>query len=111
MQQYDDDGYWQDQNDPEMNTVNIPSLKWEHGAGLGSWRGSAENIQSRTAHLYNNNEMSDLSILAADENWWYGETVKDFTVILKVSSNTDKSNTIWFCFCNLHLFYLIFVGA
>ena len=80
LQQDDDDGYWQDQNDPEKNTVNIPSLKCEHGTGLGSWRGSAENIQSRTAYLYNNNEMSDLSILAADENWWYGETVKDFTV-------------------------------
>ena len=23
--------------------------------------------------------MSDLGLLASDENWWFGETVKDFT--------------------------------
>ena len=29
--------------------------------------------------LYNNMDMSDLIILAADEQWWWGQTVKEFT--------------------------------
>ena len=60
-------------------------MEWVHGKGLGSWRGTANGIKSRTAHLYNNSEMSDLSILAVDENWWFGDTVKDFTVNLWVT--------------------------
>ncbi|XP_023321575.1 uncharacterized protein LOC111696254 [Eurytemora carolleeae] len=29
--------------------------------------------------MYNNMDMSDLIILAADEQWWWGQTVKEFT--------------------------------
>ena len=63
----------------------------EHGKGLGSWQGRASGIQSRTAHLYNNSEMSDLNIVAVDENWWFGDTVKDFTVIFKNSYHIDSN--------------------
>ena len=75
------DDYWEEDQAEEDSRANIPSVEWEHGKGLGSWQGRADGIQSRTAHLYNNSEMSDLSIVAADENWWFGDTVKDFTVI------------------------------
>ena len=35
-------------------------------------------IKDRTSHLLNNSEMSDILINACDENWWYGDTVRDF---------------------------------
>lgn len=35
-------------------------------------------IRDRMDHLYNNSDMSDLHIVAADEAWWWGQTVKDF---------------------------------
>ena len=42
--------------------------------------------------------MSDLNILATDENWWYGDTVKDFTVkqncIMLMHSRTYENTSI-----------------
>ena len=52
-----------------------------------SWNPTFENsvhhykgqaIKDRTSHLLNNSEMSDILINACDENWWYGDTVRDF---------------------------------
>jgi len=77
--QTNDDDYWEEDPAEEDSRANIPSVELEHGKGLGSWQGRASGIQSRTAHLYNNSEMSDLNIVAVDENWWFGDTVKDFT--------------------------------
>ena len=57
-----------------------PVVTWDHGFGCGSWQGKAQSIRSRTAHLFDNPEMSDISILSVDENWWFGNTVKDFSV-------------------------------
>ena len=28
----------------------------------------------------NSREMSDVLVLACDENWWFGDTVKDYSV-------------------------------
>ena len=53
---------------------------WQHGSGQNTWQVKTKAIKERTAHLYNNNEMSDLTILACDENWWFGQTVKDYVV-------------------------------
>ena len=86
--QVDNNDYWEENQEEEDSKSNIPSVELEHGKGLGSWQGKADGIQSRTAHLYNNSEMSDLNIVAADENWWFGDTVKDFTVIDISASNT-----------------------
>ena len=83
-----EEGYWEEHEEEENKKVNIPSVEWEHGKGLGSWQGKAEGIQSRTAYLYNKSEMSDLDILVVDENWWFGDTVKDFVVIKTQISNT-----------------------
>ena len=71
---------FQTPNEEESSSVDVVS--WSHGTGTGSWQGTAESVSSRTAHLYNNSEMSDISILCVDEGWWFGETVKDFSVSL-----------------------------
>ena len=76
----DESGYFEEYEEKDEDKIPIPSIEWEHGKGLGSWQSRAEGVQSRTAYLFNNKEMSDLNILATDENWWYGDTVKDFTV-------------------------------
>ena len=56
-----------------------PSVsKWSFGSGEGSWQGRGRVIKDRTGHLYNNSEMSDILVNACDENWWFGDTVKDF---------------------------------
>jgi len=59
-----------------------PTLEevWSHGEGKDSWQSEKTSICERTSHLFNNSEMSDLDILACDENWWFGQTVKDYTV-------------------------------
>ena len=59
---------------------NEDRLCWSFGDGNESWQYEKTNIRERTEYLYSNREMSDLSILACDENWWFGDTVKDFTV-------------------------------
>lgn len=56
------------------------ALEWCHGTGQGSWQGMAQNVRGRTTHLFNSRELSDISVLAVDENWWFGNTVKDFSV-------------------------------
>ena len=37
-------------------------------------------MRDRMDHLYNNPDMSDLQIMAVDELWSWGQTVKDFIV-------------------------------
>ena len=39
---------------------------------------TGSQIKQRTGHLFKNSEMSDITLNACDENWWYGDTVKDF---------------------------------
>jgi len=43
------------------------------------WQGSATSVRDRMDHLYNNTDMADICIQAVDEQWWWGQTVKDFT--------------------------------
>ena len=43
------------------------------------FQGTATSVRDRMDFLYNNMDMSDLIILAADEQWWWGQTVKEFT--------------------------------
>ena len=40
--------------------------------------GTGSQIKQRTGYLFKNSEMSDITLNACDENWWYGDTVKDF---------------------------------
>ncbi len=53
---------------------------WHHGEGQESWQVQTKTVRERTTHLFNSHEMSDLDILACDENWWFGQTVKDYVV-------------------------------
>ena len=53
---------------------------WPHGSGQGTWQSTEASVKGRMGQLHNCRQMSDLGILASDENWWFGETVKDFTV-------------------------------
>jgi hypothetical protein len=77
----------------------IESEIWTHGSGQDCWQIQTKTICERTSHLCNNSEMSDLDILACDENWWFGQTVKDYVVrkifkvsikILKIIYNRDR---------------------
>lgn len=54
------------------------TCKWSFGSGEGSWQGRGSAIRERTGHLYNNPQMSDILLNACDENWWFGDTVRDF---------------------------------
>lgn len=42
------------------------------------WQAGATSVRDRMDHLYNNPDMSDLHIIAVDELWSWGQTVKDF---------------------------------
>jgi len=42
------------------------------------WQAGATSVRDRMDHLYNNPDMSDLQIMAVDELWSWGQTVKDF---------------------------------
>jgi len=42
------------------------------------WQAGATSVRDRMDHLYNNPDMSDLHITAVDEQWSWGQTVKDF---------------------------------
>ena len=53
---------------------------WALGSGDGTWQNLCDTIKSRMSNLYKSNQMSDVLLLAVDENWWFGETVKDFPV-------------------------------
>ncbi|TRY61028.1 hypothetical protein TCAL_09131 [Tigriopus californicus] len=55
------------------------SEPWVYGSGADTWQAKAKSGLERTSKLHNSREMSDLCILACDENWWFGDTVKDFT--------------------------------
>jgi hypothetical protein len=65
---------------------------WPHGKGQDSWQSRKTSVCERTSHLYNNTEMSDLDILACDENWWFGQTVKDYIVSFKFSMLVSSSD-------------------
>jgi len=66
------------QEDQEKQKSQPSVSKWSFGSGEGSWQGRGRVIKERTGHLYNNSEMSDILVNACDENWWFGDTVKDF---------------------------------
>ena len=42
-------------------------------------------IQNKDHDLFTSlsREMSDVLVLACDENWWFGDTVKDYSVSVK----------------------------
>jgi len=42
------------------------------------WQAGSTSVRDRMDHLYNNPDMSDLHIMAVDEQWSWGQTVKDF---------------------------------
>ena len=69
---YDDE---QDEDVEETKTGE----EWPRGFGADTWQSMATTTSQRVRNLHNNREMSDLGVLACDENWWFGETVKDFT--------------------------------
>ena len=71
----------EEEEEEEEEEVQLSSEDWTYGSGEGSWQSRSGCVMDRTKYLYNCRIMSDLSILACDENWWFGETVKDFTVI------------------------------
>ena len=50
-----------------------------HSMYIVHFQGTATSVRDRLDFLYNNMDMSDLIILAADEQWWWGQTVKEFT--------------------------------
>lgn len=84
----------EEESEPE---VELSSEFWPFRDGEGTWQSTAASIKERMTNLHNSREMSDLCILACDENWWFGETVKDFTVgtksvcTLLVPLNCDTS--------------------
>jgi hypothetical protein len=53
---------------------------WPLGAGADYWQATAKGVRERISRLHNGRDMSDVCVLASDENWWFGDTVKDFTV-------------------------------
>lgn len=67
----------------EEEEVPLSGENWTYGSGEGSWQSRSESVGDRMKYLHNCRIMSDLGILACDENWWFGETVKDFTVKIK----------------------------
>ena len=44
------------------------------------WQAGATTVRDRMDHLFNNPDMADLSISAADPGWTWGQTTKEFTV-------------------------------
>ncbi len=52
---------------------------WSYGSGEGSWQSRMSGVRERVSHLQGRRDMSDLGVLACDENWWFGDTVRDFT--------------------------------
>ena len=73
-----DDGDDVDQEEEEDEELTGES--WPHGSGHGSWQATETGVKGRIGQLHNCSQMSDVGILASDENWWFGDTVKDFTV-------------------------------
>ena len=41
---------------------------------------AARSVRERMDHLYNNPDMSDLTITASDHNWGWGQTSQEFIV-------------------------------
>ena len=61
--------------------TEIKGEKWPFGGGEGAWQTTAAGVSDRMRYLRRNSrEMSDVLVLACDENWWFGETVKDYSV-------------------------------
>ncbi len=79
-----------EENADEEGSSESGALRGEHwpfGGGEGAWQTTAKTVKDRMRYLRNNRDMSDLLLLACDENWWFGETVKDYTVsTAKISS-------------------------
>jgi hypothetical protein len=53
---------------------------WPYGGGEGAWQTTTTGVKERMGYLRQSREMSDILLLACDENWWFGNTVKDFSV-------------------------------
>lgn len=51
----------------------------EYRSNEGQQQAGSSCVRDRMDQLYNNLDMADLHILAVDEEWWWGQTVKDFT--------------------------------
>ena len=67
---------------PDEEEQTLSGEDWAFGAGEGTWQSRSRTVKDRVAALHNNREMADICILACDENWWFGETVKDFSASL-----------------------------
>ncbi|CAB4068084.1 NOP9 [Lepeophtheirus salmonis] len=42
------------------------------------WQRKEKCLRNRSEKCFGSREMSDIGILSVDENWWFGDTVKDF---------------------------------
>lgn len=73
----------EEEEDPRYRPHELE--QWTGGEDY--WQTYKKTAKDRLAHLYQNKDMSDIVVLACDENWWFGQTVKDFTVRRKVHEN------------------------
>lgn len=76
--------------------VELKGEDWPYCNGAEEWQTATRCIRDRIANLFDCRQMSDVCVLANDENWWFGETVKDFSVSI-VSTNAtyiDIMNTV-----------------
>ena len=65
----------------EANEELLTGEIWSHkNLGNDDWHLNKNCLKDRMDYLRKSKEMSDLDILACDENWWFGDTVKDYTV-------------------------------
>ena len=64
-----------------FKTEELRGERWPLGGGEGAWQARAAGVRDRMRYLRKNSrEMSDVLVLACDENWWFGDTVKDYSV-------------------------------
>ncbi len=79
----DGNGEVDEDEETEETPAELSGETWARGSGEGTWQTRMRTVKERVSFLHNCREMSDLGILANDENWWFGDTVKDFTVSVK----------------------------
>ena len=65
----------------------------------------ASSVRERMDHLYNNPDMSDLTITAVDQSWSWGQTSQEFIVniylVVKLLALTDLVTNMCHC-CRSH---------
>ena len=49
----------------------------------------ARSVRERMDHLYSNPDMSDLTIIASDHNWGWGQTSQEFIVRFHNETNGE----------------------